>query len=282
MKYLALISITLLSGCARFSVPISAPIPETTLEERALITNLASAYELANIYECPEDSKKDCALQTTKSVKYKKLDAYQILSFTDAGFTLSDLYCEKFFRSINISARKRKFSRGAVNDAGGAIAAVLGLVKAGSGVTGGTAAGFSFIDSSFRNYDESFLVDTNIAMMRRLVFSAQDNMKKRTHANPPSNIFRAESTIIRYSGLCSFLGMQDLLDSSLQDKIKNTEEDSKMLNQTKIEEIVTDNAEDIKDSNVELGPQALPEITIVEKKNENEQSGYIVPPPPPN
>ena len=98
---------------------------------------------------------------------------------------------------------------------------MLGLAKAGSGVTGGTAAGFSLIDSTFRNYDESFLVDANIAKMRRLGHAAQDDMKVRMDANPPANIFRAESRILRYSGLCSFLGMQDLLDSSIHELFMN-------------------------------------------------------------
>lgn len=231
MKKFIILSILVTSGCSWVpktpNIPLSARSAETTLEERALISNLASAYIPADSYECPIDKSENCEIKANKSFKYRNLSSQEIRSFVDAGMTLSDLYCDKFFKSINQASRKRQFARGAFNDAGGAIAAVLGLVKAGSAVTGGTAAGFSFIDSGFRNYDESFLVDTNISMMRRLVISAQDNMKKKIIASPPSNIFRAESTVIRYSGLCSFLGMQDLLNSSLQAQINKTEDNTR-------------------------------------------------------
>jgi hypothetical protein len=222
MKYVFLIGLLATTGCSSLpSTPLSSYPASNQLEERALISNLSEAYETTTPVECSGDE--PCTSSGKTSVIYKDLADGDLDKFIDAGTTLSDLYCDRFFRAVNQASRKRQFARGATNDAGGAIAAVLGLVKAGSGITGGTAAGFSFLDSTFRNYDESFLVDANIAKMRRLVLAAQDDMKLEMDTNKPSNVFRAETSIIRYSSLCSFLGMQELLDSSIEDKIEKIE-----------------------------------------------------------
>ncbi len=148
----------------------------------------------------------------------KRMAVERIISFTNAGMTLSDLYCDRFFREANLSSRKRRFTRGLSNDVGGAIATALGLARVASGVVGGVAGGFAFADSSFRNYDESFMVDADLSKMRRMVLSAQDNMKLGIRKDPPETIFGAESKVIRYAGLCSFLGMKDLLNESVAEK----------------------------------------------------------------
>jgi len=149
-----------------------------------------------------------------------------VFPFVEAGISLSDYYCDKFFRIANASARRRKFTRNVTNDVGGAISTILGIVKAGSGVTGGVGAGFSFADSSFRNYDESFMVDADLSRLRRLVLTAQDHMKRSLYTQKPQSYFQAESAIIRYAGLCSFLGMQDLLNESVDQKITLIESDN--------------------------------------------------------
>lgn len=206
---LAAASLTGCSSLDNLRTDLSAKPPVTGVEETALINNLFAAYENCSAGKCER-------VRTSG-------DQREILNVVDAGMTLSDFYCDAFFRRTNQAARKRRFARGASNDVGGAIAAVLGLARAGSALTGGAAAGFSFLDSEYRNYDESFLVDADLSKLRRLVMSAEDNMKKAIYAAPPSSFFAAESTILRYAGLCSFLGMQDLLNESVQEKTSRIE-----------------------------------------------------------
>ena len=157
-----------------------------------------------------------------------------ISDFQDSGLTLSDIYCEDFFRQANATARQRQFARGATNDVGGAIQAILGLAKATTGVISGVGAGAAFADSTFRNYDESFMVDADLSRMRRLVNAAQDKMRldfksqdKPEAKNSKLTVFAAESRIQRYAGLCTFLGMKNLLDASLADKTERIENDNK-------------------------------------------------------
>lgn len=213
------------SGCANLRTDLSARQTSIGLEEQALINNLRIAYDpcvasAASSETCPR-------LRTPSTDAASR--AQHVLDvgvFLDAGYTLSDYYCDIFLRQTNRGARHRRHGRSLTNDTGGAIAAVLGLARAGSGVVGGVAAGFSFADSQFRNYDDSFLVTADLAKMRTLVLAAQDNMKLAVEKDPPTNFFRAESVILRYAGLCSFLGMQDLLNASVDAKTATIQDDN--------------------------------------------------------
>lgn len=210
MRYLLFLVIPCLAGCAEINnmrTDISAKPPYNERVGMALVSQLAEAYDDKGRFRTkPTDD--------------------EIQLFVDSGVSLSDYYCDIFFRSTNRAARHRRFSRNATNDVGGIISTILGLAKAGSGVTGGVAAGFSFADGSFRNYDESFMVDADLAKMQRIVLAAQDNMKVKIFADPPKSYPSAESTIIRYAGLCSFLGMQDLLNDSVKEKTNRIERDT--------------------------------------------------------
>lgn len=200
----ALIAATSLSGCSKFRTDLSAQPAVIGTEESALERNLRDGYE-------------GCVDKTCQRMK---VGAGQdvVDNFLGAGITLSNYHCEMFFRRTNTSARHRRFLRSANNDFGGAVSTVLGLAKASAGIVGGVAAGFAFADGSIRNYDDSYLVDPDLAKLRRLVHAAQDNMKAELKDEPPTTIFDAESAILRYSGLCSFLGMQELLSDSVTAK----------------------------------------------------------------
>lgn len=210
MRHVILLTLPFLFGCAEINnmrTDISAKPPYNDKVGAALVAQLENAYDDKGLY------------------KVKPTDD-DIKVFIDSGITLSDYYCDIFFRNTNRAVRHRRFTRNTTNDVGGMVATILGLAKAGSGVTGGVAAGFSFADSGFRNYDESFMVDPDLAKMQRLVIAAQDNMKVRIFADPPKSFPAAESAIIRYAGLCSFLGMQDLLNDSVNEKTNRIETDT--------------------------------------------------------
>lgn len=213
------------AGCStvnKFRTDLSAPAPSISnkanpeTEDAALINNLRSAFDACKQGAC-----------TGSKVKTDKDSP--INEVLGAGLALSDVYCDRFFRASNASSRHRRFTRAVVNDVGGAMNVVLGLAKAGTAVSNGLAAGFSLGDGFFRNYDESYMVDADLSKVQRLVHAAQDNMKVRLEGQPPKNLFAAESAIIRYANLCSFLGMQNLLNDSVGDKTNVLEDETKQL-----------------------------------------------------
>lgn len=254
MRYMILtLSMLLLAACNQINglrTDISATLPETGDEEVVLKAALRDAYactenvciyaptvvglrnENTKVYHLTIcDPKAGCSKIDDKTDALRRLEFANeiVIRFINAGMTLSDFYCDRFFRVANVSSRKRRFTRNLSNDVGGAIATAMGLARVASGVVGGVAGGFAFADSSFRNYDESFMVDADLSKMRRLVLSAQDNMKLEIRNSPPETIFGAESKVIRYAGLCSFLGMQDLLNESIAEKTVKIEDRNKTL-----------------------------------------------------
>jgi hypothetical protein len=151
--------------------------------------------------------------------------------YLDAGFTLSKMYCEAFFRDADESQRRRQFGRSTTNDVGTALSAVLGLASAGEGVVTGVATGFGLADGVWRNYDDAFLVSPDLSNVQALVESAMINDEQRTQASDftmPENYHQAQRLIIRHANHCSTLGMRSLLNGSASNQKKaidqNTEE----------------------------------------------------------
>lgn len=137
--------------------------------------------------------------------------------YLDAGFALTDYYCESFFRDADESQRRRRFGRALTNDTGTVISTILGLANAGQNVVTGVAAGFGLGDNIWRNYDDAFVVTPDLANIQSLVMAAQDNFRQKTmntDADLPKNYGKAQSIILRYANLCSTLGMKALLSQA--------------------------------------------------------------------
>lgn len=135
--------------------------------------------------------------------------------YLGAGFALSDIYCEEYFRRTDEAQRRRQFGRSATNDVGTAVSTVLGLASAGENVVTGVAAGFGLLDTTFRNYDDAFVAGPDLAQVRSLVLAAQDDFRARTVATNavlPADYGTAQTVIMRYANMCSFLGMRSLLN----------------------------------------------------------------------
>ena len=225
------------SGCLhKYNAPLSANMPAAAGANQRYVDALKAGYAAC----LPIVTSSDDANRKDKDVRRKDRVAPFDRSnctpdirqdFQDAGLTLSDIYCEDFFRKANATARRRGFGRGVTNDVGGAVQAILGLAKVTTGVISGVGAGIAFADSTFRNYDESFMVDADLSRMRRLVNAARDSMRldfrDQDQSGPGLTIFAAESRIQRYAGLCTFLGMKNLLDASLADKTNQIETNNK-------------------------------------------------------
>lgn len=128
------------------------------------------------------------------------------------------------------------FARGGVNDVGAAITALLGFASAGSAVTGATGAGFGLFDSTFRNYDEAFLVHEDLPALQKLVVAEQAKFKtslfaENNKANFPVSFQEASSAINDYARTCTFTGMRGLLNESMIEKAQKA---ANPLDQTRI------------------------------------------------
>jgi hypothetical protein len=150
-------------------------------------------------------------------IQYRKpTNDAEVMAHMDAGFDLTDLYCDTFFRRISEHSNQRRFARGLVNDVGAAVTAVLGLTKVTSPIVGGVGAGFGLADSSFRNYDDSFLVSADLATLQTRVYTEQDTFREKAMARKDIKRFsHANSIILRYANFCSYTGMRGLINKSL-------------------------------------------------------------------
>jgi hypothetical protein len=209
----------LLSGCVfrtKLQTHLSAATISTVNTEQALKNGLMDAFTGA---------------ENPQTIKFKVNPSdSDVTIFLRTGFTLTDIYCDTFFRQTNQAFRRRKFGRGATNDVGTVVSAILGLSNVGAKTVSGVATGFGLADSGWRNYDESFVVSPELDLVRSLVTAAQDKFRKDSFESLPHDYMTARSTIVRYAGICSFLGMQTLLNQSASSQKEALEKAALTLN----------------------------------------------------
>jgi hypothetical protein len=158
-----------------------------------------------------------------RCVHYRRIDdpaerQAAVASHVRAGMALSDHFCTNFFDRIAENYGKRRFGRNVTNDVGTMVSTVLGLAAAGSGVTGGIGAAFGLLDGTWRNYDESFLVDADLPTLQGLVMSEQQKFRRDLPDAMPDNFFDGTNVILRYANLCSFVGMRRLMTATMRDR----------------------------------------------------------------
>ena len=146
----------------------------------------------------------------------KNVNADDFKAHLAAGLGLSDLYCDDYFRRITLRKQTRQFGRSTTNDVGTAASVGLGLASAGSVLTGGAGALFGLADGIFRNYDAAFVVEPDLGKMLDLVKSAQGEMRESFKEGPPASYAEANAGITAYAQLCSYAGMDDLLNTALE------------------------------------------------------------------
>lgn len=137
--------------------------------------------------------------------------------YLEAGFALSNHYCFAFFYDADESQRRRKFGRAATNDLGTAFSTILGLASAGENVVTAAAASVGLADSFWRNYDEAFVVDPNLANVKALVMAERRNAAARALADDarlPTSYSGAHIVLLDYDQSCSTLGLRQLIDNS--------------------------------------------------------------------
>ena len=121
--FLAASGAMLLTGCASgsaVSTDLSAkPVPSPQTGD-ALIEVLAESLERTGTRTDADG--KSRTVMTFRDPR----DAGEIKRYLAAGFALTDIYCDRFFRETNASMRRRKFGRALTNDVGTAVGSVLG------------------------------------------------------------------------------------------------------------------------------------------------------------
>ncbi|MEH3101332.1 hypothetical protein [Sphingomonas adhaesiva] len=218
-KVYAAVSMALaLAGCASgsaLSTDLSAPPVPSPQTEDALIAVLSESLE-------PTGTSTGADGKTKTSFTFRDPEnPGEIKRYLAAGFGLTDIYCDRFFRETNASMRRRKFGRALTNDVGTAVGSVLGLITTvPKAVVSGTTAITGGLDSTWRNYDDSFVVAPELESIRALVLAAQDEYRLRTYRDEslPTDYMTARSVVVRYAGLCSFLGMKALLNQSVDQR----------------------------------------------------------------
>lgn len=133
-----------------------------------------------------------------------------------SGLALADLYCDDYFRRIAVRKQTRQFGRSTTNDMGTATSAALGLASAGSILTGGAGVLFGLMDGIYRNYDAAFVVEPDLGKMLDLVKTAHSELREALEGRPPASFADANSAITAYAQLCSYAGMDELLNVALE------------------------------------------------------------------
>ncbi len=204
------------------------------IEALGYLNNLQSAYEygtgcvinsvpsLQNVQAEPFTRLKkrgesdESALNRLGCLRLKEGTPEEAKRHLDWGIDLANIYCDDYFRRIAVRKQTRQFGRSTTNDVGTAASVGLGLAQAGSVLTGGAGALFGLADGIFRNYDNAFVVEPDLGKMLKLVQTAQVSMKGDFNSNPPQNYAQANAAIASYAQLCSYTGMDNLLDEALE------------------------------------------------------------------
>lgn len=251
---LALLTATSLSACTsveRLRPDVEARTPPSRLEEIAYINVLREAFDDAPGARLPagelspecyggdntyfrgqlsqgyrEHTREQEALPRSPNadprpqcVTYRDGNPDDIRRYLQAGFGLSDLYCQRFFIVASQASLRRRFGRGIGTATDSLIGTILSLATAGETAIGIVNAGFGAIDSTFQNIDDSFMVAPDLENVRSLVHASQDSYRTETLGkNLPQSYAAARAVIERYAGICSYTGIRRLVNVSVGDQ----------------------------------------------------------------
>lgn len=151
-------------------------------------------------------------------VKYKKLTGDTdgpIKTYLEAGFGLTDLYCQRYFAIATESAQKRKFQRSTGSTVDTLVNAILGVANAGETALAVANAGFEAYGSTYQNIEDAFTVSPELENVRKLVHAAQQDFRTSAFNAMPGSYEGARSVVERYAGLCSYTGMKQLVNDSV-------------------------------------------------------------------
>ncbi len=156
--------------------------------------------------------------------------------YVGTGITYSHLLCKDYFDKLTFTKAHRDFAKRETNLTAGLASALMGLAKASSAAVAGTGALFSFSEASFDSYNESFIASPDISTLERLVKEKQQEEEaiiyKMLNASSGSwpdriqTLDQAERALSRYIFHCTANGIRILLDSSIQQKVKEVQDNT--------------------------------------------------------
>lgn len=240
-KFVAIVlTATSLSACTsveRLRPDLASRVLPSRLDEIAYINALREAFvfdpQPANCYDGkelnyfrprleqgrPDHTKEQESTPDPSCVSYRTLPAgerdVKIRRYLEAGFGLTDLYCQRYFTIAAESAQSRKFQRNSFSALDALMNAVLSAASAGKTALAIANAGFEGVDSTYQNIDTAFLVAPDLANVRDLVHAAQGDYRTRAFGKMPETYESARAVIERYAGHCSFTGMRQLVNDSV-------------------------------------------------------------------
>lgn len=150
-----------------------------------------------------------------------------LFDYVSAGFSLTDLYCARFFTVVTASAQNRTFGKSVFGGVDTLVSSILTLSNAGKTAIGVANSGFGLIDTTFDAYDSAYLVAPDMANVRKLVLAAQNEYRANVLEGDkdfPQTYATGRSIIERYAGLCTFPGMRQLVNDSISEKTDDIEE----------------------------------------------------------
>lgn len=159
-----------------------------------------------------------------------------VKKYLGTGITYSHLLCKEYFDKLTFTKAHRDFAKKGTNLTAGLASSLMGLAKASSAAVAGTSVLFSFGEASFDSYNESFIVSPDISNLERLVKEKQQEeeailykMLNASTGNWPDRIQtldQAERALSRYIFHCTANGIRILLDSSVQQKAKEVQDNT--------------------------------------------------------
>ncbi|GLR48074.1 hypothetical protein [Sphingomonas astaxanthinifaciens] len=160
-------------------------------------------------------------------VTFRKLKGEDAIDrYMEAGFGLSDIYCDRFFTVAGQSRQSRRVQRNAFKVADTLFNSFLTVLRTGETAVGLSSAGFSAVDGAYGAIDDAFVVAPDRDDVRKLVQGAQQIYRADAFraANKPKSYVGARAVLTKYAWICSFDGMKSLVTSSLKEKAEEQEQ----------------------------------------------------------
>lgn len=239
MKILTTLSLALMFiGCSKFpnyQAPFSVKNP---LLNESIKTNDTSK-EITYL-----EKKAQSFIKAYEIAKTKKNDNAAITNYIDSGITYSLLLCNDYFDKLTLTKAHREFAKKETNLVSGLASGLMGLANTSSAVIAGSGVLFSFSQSSFDAYNESYMLSPNLSMLERLVKERQIEeeiviYKKlnasygETWPNKIETLEQGERVLSGYISHCTVNGIKNLIDTSVQNKTKAIINNSKKIQRNK-------------------------------------------------
>jgi hypothetical protein len=156
--------------------------------------------------------------------------ANAVQTYLENGFGLTDLYCQRYFTIATETRQSRKLQQQTFKAGDALINAVMLALSSPERALGLSHAGFSAIDTTYRNIDEAFVVAPTREDVRDLVHGAQQKFRSEVFAKDsksmPKSYASARAVIESYAGLCSFDGMRQLVANSVKQTTDKLNDDA--------------------------------------------------------